>query len=153
MELHSSAFGQGQAIPSKYTCDGSDLSPPLTWVDTSPATKSLALIADDPDAPMGTWVHWVLYNLPPTTRELREEFPTDGRLPDGTMQGKNDFRQSGYGGPCPPSGAHRYVFRLFALDIMLPLPTGSTAKQLRAAMQGHVLAEAQLVAIYRRKGK
>ena len=153
MELRSSAFSQGQAIPSKYTCDGSDVSPPLTWADTSPAAKSLALIADDPDAPTGTWVHWVVYNLPPTTRELREEFPTDGRLPDGTIQGKNDFGRTGYGGPCPPSGAHRYVFQLFALDIVLPLPTGSTAKQLRAAMQGHVLAETQLMGTYRRKGQ
>ncbi len=153
MELRSSAFSQGQAIPAKYTCDGSDNSPPLAWTETSPGTKSLALIADDPDAPAGTWVHWVVYNLPPATRELRERFPTDGRLADGTMQGKNDFGRTGYGGPCPPSGTHRYFFQLFALDTMISLPPGPTAQQLRAAMQGHILAEAQLMGTYRRKGR
>ena len=153
MELNSSAFSQGRAIPSKYTCDGKDVSPPLTWTEAPPGTKSLALIADDPDAPMGTWVHWVIYNLPPATRQLLEEFPTDGRLPDGTIQGKTDFGRTGYGGPCPPSGTHRYFFHLFALDTALSLPPASTAKQLKAAMQGHILAEAQLMGTYRRKGR
>jgi len=153
MELKSSAFSQGRAIPSKYTCEGQDVSPPLTWTETPPGTKSLALIADDPDAPMGTWVHWVVYNLPPATRQLPEEFPTDGRLPDGTIQGKTDFGRTGYGGPCPPSGTHRYFFHLFALDTTLTLPSASTAKQLKAAMQGHILAEAQLMGTYRRKGR
>ena len=153
MELKSPAFSEGQAIPSKYTCDGKDVSPPIAWSETPPGTKSFALIADDPDAPMGTWVHWVIYNLPPTTRKLPEEFPTDGRLPDGTIQGKTDFGRTGYGGPCPPSGTHRYFFRLFALDTVLSLPSASTAKQLKAAMQGHILAEAQLMGSYRRKGR
>ena len=112
MEIKSPAFSEGQAIPSKYTCDGKDVSPPITWSETPRGTKSLALIADDPDAPMGTWVHWVIYNLPPGTRQLPEELPTDGRLPDGTIQGKTDFGRAGYGGPCPPSGTHRYFFRL-----------------------------------------
>ncbi len=153
MELNSSAFSQGRAIPAKYTCDGKDVSPPLTWTETPPGTKSLALIADDPDAPMGTWVHWVIYNLPPATRQLPEEFPTDGPLPDGTIQGKTDFGRTGYGGPCPPSGTHRYFFHLFALDTVLSLPPASTAKQLKAAMQGHILAEAELMGTYRRKGR
>jgi Raf kinase inhibitor-like YbhB/YbcL family protein len=153
MELNSSAFSQGRAIPAKYTCDGKDFSPPLTWTEAPPGTKSLALIADDPDAPMGTWVHWVVYNLPPATRQLPEDFPTDGRLPDGTIQGKTDFGRTGYGGPCPPSGTHRYFFRLFALDTVLSLAPASTAKQLKAAMQGHILAEVQLMGTYRRKGR
>ncbi len=153
MELNSSAFSQGRAIPTKYTCDGKDVSPPLTWTETPPGTKSLALIADDPDAPMGTWVHWVIYNLPPAMRQLPEELPTDGRLPDGTIQGKTDFGRPGYGGPCPPSGTHRYFFHLFALDTTLALPPASTSKQLKAAMQGHILAEAQLMGTYRRKGR
>lgn len=153
MKLNSRAFAQGRTIPSKYTCDGKDVSPPLTWSETPPGTKSLALIADDPDAPMGTWVHWVIYNLPPTTRQLPEAFPTDERLPDGAIQGKTDFGQTGYGGPCPPSGTHRYFFRLFALDTVLSLPPASTAKQLRAAMQDHILAEAQLMGTYRKKDR
>ena len=95
MEIKSPAFSEGRAIPAKYTCDGKDASPPLTWTEAPPETKSLALIADDPDAPMGTWVHWVVYNLPPATRQLPEELPTDGRLPDGTIQGKTDFGRTG----------------------------------------------------------
>ena len=153
MELKSSAFSQGEAIPSKYTCDGEDVSPPLAWTEPPPGTKSLALISDDPDAPVGTWVHWVVYNLPPSTRQLPEAFPTDGQLPDGTRQGKTDFGRTGYGGPCPPSGTHRYFFKLFSLDATLSLPPGSTAKQLENAMQGHILAEAQLMGTYRRKSR
>jgi Raf kinase inhibitor-like YbhB/YbcL family protein len=151
MKLNSRAFVQGRTIPSKYTCDGKDVSPPLAWTETPPATKSLALIVDDPDAPMGTWVHWVVYHLPPTTRQLPEGLPIDERLPDGTNQGKTDFGRTGYGGPCPPSGTHRYFFRLFALDTELSLPPASTAKQLKAAMRGHILAEAELMGTYRKK--
>jgi len=153
MELKSPAFSQGQAIPSKYTCDGKDVSPPLAWTEIPPATKSFALIADDPDAPIGTWVHWVVYNLPPATRQLPEGFPTDARFADGTMQGMTDFRRTGYGGPCPPSGTHRYFFQLFALDAVLALRPASAAKQLKAAMKGHILAEAQLMGTYHRKGR
>jgi Raf kinase inhibitor-like YbhB/YbcL family protein len=143
MELKSPVFSQGRAIPSKYTCEGKDVSPPLAWTETPPGTKSLALIADDPDAPMGTWVHWVIYNLSSAKRQLAEAFPTDARLADGTIQGMNDFGRTGYGGPCPPSGTHHYNFQLFALDAMLSLPPASTAKQLKAAMKGHILVEAQ----------
>ncbi|MBI1995291.1 MAG: YbhB/YbcL family Raf kinase inhibitor-like protein [Deltaproteobacteria bacterium] len=153
MELKSPAFSNGQAIPSNYTCDGKDVSPPLTWTEPPPGTKSLALIADDPDAPMGTWVHWLIYNLPPTTRQLAEGLPTAGRLPDGTLQGKTDFGRTGYGGPCPPSGTHRYFFKLFALDAVLSPPPAPNAKQLNAAMKSHILAEAQLMGTYRRKGR
>jgi len=153
MELKSPAFSQGQAIPSDYTCDGNDVSPPLTWTETPPGTRSLALIVDDPDAPMGTWVHWVVYNLPPTTRQLTEGFPTDARLPDGTVQGTTDFGHTGYGGPCPPSGTHRYFVKLFALDAVLPLPPVATAQELQGAVQGHILAETQLMGTYRKKGR
>jgi Raf kinase inhibitor-like YbhB/YbcL family protein len=153
IKLKSSAFNEGRAIPSKYTCDGKDVSPRLSWTGTPPGTKSLALIAEDPDAPMGTWVHWVLYNVPPTTRQLREELPAEERLRDGTIQGRNDFDRTGYGGPCPPSGIHRYFFQLFALDTALALKPGATAKQVKTAMQGHILAEAQLMGTYRKKGQ
>jgi Raf kinase inhibitor-like YbhB/YbcL family protein len=153
MELKSPAFSQGQAIPSNYTCDGKDVSPPLTWTETPPGTKSFALIVDDPDAPMGTWVHWVVYNLPPALRQLPEAFPTDARLSDGTVQGKTDFGGTGYGGPCPPSGTHRYFFKLFALDAVLRLPPASTAQQLQESLQGHILGEAQLMGTYGKKGR
>ena len=152
-ELTSDVFAQGQAIPSKYTCDGDDVSPPLAWTDPPAGTKSLALISDDPDAPVGTWVHWVLYNLPPATRQLREALPTDEALPDGTRQGLTDFKRTGYGGPCPPGGTHRYFFTLYALDATLPLPPAVGAKQLEQAMQGHILAQAQLMGTYRRQGR
>lgn len=151
MELKSAAFSQGQAIPARYTCDGKDVSPLLTWTEGPRGTRSFALIADDPDAPTGTWVHWVIYNLPPATRQIPEGVPADERLPDGTIQGKTDFGRTGYGGPCPPSGTHRYFFRLFALDTALSLPPASTAKQLKKAMQGHILAEAEVMGTYRRK--
>lgn len=152
MELKSRAFSQGRAIPSKYTCDGKDVSPPLTLTKPPSGTKSFTLIVDDPDAPMGTWIHWVIYNLPPTTRRLPEAFPTDERLSlsDGTIQGKSDFGRTAYGGPCPPDGTHRYFFRLFALDTVLSLPSASTAKEVKAAMEGHILETAQLMGTYRR---
>ena len=151
--LTSTAFNEGQAIPSVYTCEGKDISPPLAWTAPPAGTKSLALISDDPDAPMGTWVHWVLYNLPPSVRRFPEAFPTDGELPDGTLQGRTDFGRTGYGGPCPPSGTHRYFFKLYALDTMLSFARGVTAKDLKAAMRGHVLAEARLMGTYRRIGR
>jgi len=150
--LTSSAFTEGGAIPSVYTCEGKDLSPPLAWTDPPAGTNSLALISDDPDAPGKTWVHWVLYNLPPSTRRLPEAFPSDEERPDGARQGTTDFGRVGYGGPCPPSGTHRYFFKLYALDAMLPLAPGATKPQLEAAMKGHLLAEAQLMGTYRKKG-
>lgn len=149
MELTSPSFRDGR-IPKDFTCDGSGKSPRLTWSEAPPATKSLALIATDPDAPMGTFVHWVLYNLPAGARELAEALPTKGQLADGSRQGQNDFGNTGYGGPCPPHGTHRYVFDLYALDTMLNLPDGATRKQVEKAMQGHILARAELIARYGR---
>lgn len=152
LSLTSSAFIDGQAIPSLYTCEGRDTSPPLAWIDPPMGTASFALIGDDPDAPGRTWVHWVIYNLPPAARELPEAFPTDEELVDGTRQGRTDFGRTGYGGPCPPSGTHRYFFKLYALDAMLPLGPGASKPQVEAAMKGHVLGQAQLMGTYRRKG-
>ena len=150
MEIKSSAFGSGEMIPVKYTCDGSDFSPPLEWTAGPAGTKSFALICDDPDAPMGTWVHWVVYDIPPTTAMLAEGITRERELTGGGTQGINDFRKIGYGGPCPPGGTHRYFFRLYALDTLLGLKPGITKDQLLKAMKGHILAEAQLMGTYRR---
>jgi Raf kinase inhibitor-like YbhB/YbcL family protein len=150
-ELRSSAFRQNQAIPKKYTCDGSDVSVPLNWNDPAQGTKSFGLIADDPDAPRGTWVHWVLYDLPADTRELAEGIPAKETLDDGAEQGKNDFGKIGYGGPCPPPGpVHHYQFKLYALDKMVGLRPGATKQQLLDAMKGHILAQAELIGTYKR---
>jgi Raf kinase inhibitor-like YbhB/YbcL family protein len=149
----SPAFSGGQPIPSRYTCEGADVSPPLAWGEPPAGTASLALISDDPDAPGTTWVHWVAYNLPASSRQLPEGFPPDPQRPDGTRQGRTDFGRTGYGGPCPPSGTHRYFFTLYALDTVLGLPPGATKAQLEAAMQGHVLARAQLMGTYKRRGR
>jgi len=152
MKLTSSAFNEGQPIPAKYTCDGTNVSPPLKWSGAPPAAKSLALICDDPDAPVGTWVHWVLYDLQPAISELGEGVPPLNPLPNGAHQGVNDFRKIGYGGPCPPPGKpHRYFFKIYALDQPLQLKPGATKKELLAAMEGHVLAEGQLIGTYQRK--
>jgi Raf kinase inhibitor-like YbhB/YbcL family protein len=151
LELTSAAFGSGEAIPAKYTCDGEDISPPLAWGDPPQGTGSFALIMDDPDAPAGTWVHWVLYDLPAESRTLPEASPPDGDLPDGGQHGGNSWRRLGYGGPCPPSGTHRYFFRLYALDVVLDLDAGATKKELSQAMEGHVLAEGQLMGTYTRQ--
>lgn len=148
--LSSSAFKEGAVIPRKYTCDGSDFSPPLNWDNVPAQAKSLALIVDDPDAPMGTWVHWVIFNIPPKTTELPENVPAKESLPDGALQGKNDFRNYGYGGPCPPGGTHRYFFRLYALDTVLELKAGCTKPQLLKAMSGHIIGEGQLMGRYSR---
>lgn len=148
--LTSAAFREGGMIPPAHTCDGRDASPPLAWTGSPPGTNSFALISDDPDAPGQTWVHWVVYNLPPSTRQLPEAFPPDEERPDGMRQGMTDFGRVGYGGPCPPGGTHRYFFTLYALDAMLSLPPGATKPQLEAAMKGHLLAEAQLMGTYRR---
>lgn len=151
MTLTSPAFQEGGEIPRKYTCDGADVSVPLRWKDPPSATKSFALISDDPDAPVGTWVHWVLYNLPPETRELDEGIPASETLGNGARQGRNDFRNVGYGGPCPPRGpAHRYFFKLYALDDQINLKPGAAKQQLLNAMKGHILAEAQLMGRYKR---
>lgn len=150
MKLSSSAFNEGAMIPATYTCDGVNISPPLQWSDAPAAVKSFALICDDPDAPMGTWVHWVVYNIPPTVSELPEKVPASDTLADGTRQGINDFRKTGYGGPCPPGGTHRYFFKLYALDALLPVEPGMTKAKLLKAMEGHILAEAQVTGKYKR---
>jgi hypothetical protein len=146
MEIKSSAFTEGATIPKKYTCAGEDISPPLSWSDPPKGTKSLALICDDPDAPVGTWVHWVFYGVSPDVRKLDEGVPPDGEVLKGAKQGRNDFGNLGYGGPCPPPGpAHRYYFKLYAMDMKLMLPAGATKSELLGALDGHVLAEAQLM--------
>lgn len=151
IELTSPAFGHGGEIPSKHTCDGDDVSPLLEWRGVPPETKSLALVCDDPDAPRGTWVHWVLYGLPPTVNALPEGMPATETLPNGARQGRNDFGNIGYGGPCPPPGKpHRYFFRLHALDAVVDLPSGATRGQLEEAIRGHVLAQGELMGTYRR---
>lgn len=150
-ELTSSAFKANDVIPEKYTCDADDLSPPLRWTDPPQGTKSFALISDDPDAPVGTWVHWVLYDLPAEARELPEGMPPDETLGSGAKQGLTDFRRVGYGGPCPPPGSyHRYYFKLYALDAKLNLPPRATKAQLLEAMKGHMLVETQLIGRYKR---
>jgi Raf kinase inhibitor-like YbhB/YbcL family protein len=151
IELTSTAFQEGQTIPKQYTGDGRDLSPPLKWGDPPAGTRSLALIVEDPDAPRGTFTHWVLFNLPAEARELGEGVPPKPTLPDGAMQGINDFGKVGYGGPSPPPGKpHRYVFKLYALDTPLDLGPGATRQQLLQAMDGHVLDEGQLMGRYGR---
>jgi Raf kinase inhibitor-like YbhB/YbcL family protein len=152
--LESSAFGDGDAIPSKYTCEGSDLSPPLAWTGVPANTRSLVLIVDDPDAPdpkapKMTWVHWVLYDIPPEVTGLAEGL-TSARLPSGAREGVNDWRRTGYGGPCPPVGRHRYVHKLYALDTRLEGLHLPTQAKLETAMQGHVIARAELVGTYQK---
>lgn len=151
IKITSPAFKNGDLIPAKYTCDGQDISPPLQWDGVPEETKSLAFICDDPDAPMKTWVHWVLFNLPAGTKGLQENVPPDKVLPSGAKQGISDFRRIGYGGPCPPSGTHRYFFKIYALDTQLNLEAGATKEQLLKAMKGHILAEGQLIGKYRRR--
>jgi Raf kinase inhibitor-like YbhB/YbcL family protein len=150
LELTSSAFAAGQPIPRSYTCDGADMSPPLQWGAPPAHTQSFALIVDDPDAPLGTWTHWVLYNLPASARELPAGVAAGAERPDGSRQGHNSSNRAGYQGPCPPSGTHRYFFRLYALDTMLNLPAGAKANTLRDAMQGHILAQGELMGTYAR---
>lgn len=150
-KLTSPAFAEGQMIPSKYTADGEDISPPLSWEGLPPQTQSLVLIQDDPDAPVGTWVHWLVWNIPTEPNFLPENMPPQKVLTNGTRQGLNDFGRIGYGGPAPPSGTHRYFFRIYALDTMLDLPAGASRGQLEKAIKGHILAQAQLMGRYTRK--
>jgi Raf kinase inhibitor-like YbhB/YbcL family protein len=151
IEITSTAFQPEEMIPKRYTGDGADQSPPLAWSNPPAGVKSLALICDDPDAPRGTWVHWVLFNLPAETRHLEEGVPTTETIASGAKQGKNDFGIIGYGGPAPPRGKpHRYYFKLYALDVSLELPAGATKSQVLDAMKGHVLAEGQLMGTYQR---
>jgi Raf kinase inhibitor-like YbhB/YbcL family protein len=148
--LSSNAFIQEAAIPTRYSCDGENISPPLEWGDPPQGTESFALILDDPDAPGGTWVHWILYNIPAEVRALPEAIPPEEELPDGSRHGENSFGRLDYGGPCPPSGTHRYFFKLYALDVTLDLEPGVDKKTLLQAMEGHVLAEAELMGTYPR---
>ncbi|MBZ5700176.1 MAG: YbhB/YbcL family Raf kinase inhibitor-like protein [Acidobacteriia bacterium] len=144
--LTSPAFESGEDIPKEFTCDGPDSSPPLIWTAPPPWTETLALIVDDPDAPSGTWVHWVLYNLPPIARGLPECVAKDRQLPGAARQGRNDFGKLGYSGPCPPRGApHRYFFKLYALDCKVKLKLGASKGELERAMKRHVLAKAEPV--------
>jgi Raf kinase inhibitor-like YbhB/YbcL family protein len=151
LAVSSPAFQEGGKIPTKYTCEGQDVSPALTWGEPPAEVRSFALIVDDPDAPGGVFTHWVLFNLPADSRELPEAVPTQAQLPNGSLQGKNDFGRTGYGGPCPPPGRpHRYQFALYALDQPLDLKAGSSKKQVIGAMQGHILAQGQLTGTYQR---
>ena len=149
--LKSPSFQEGGEIPVTFTCDGKDVSPELSWAGAPKGTKSFALICDDPDAPVGTWVHWVIFNIPVTANGLPKGVPTTRELADGARQGINDFHRIGYGGPCPPKGpAHRYFFKLYALDTVLDISPGVTKEGLLKAMKGHVLGETKLMGTYRR---
>ena len=151
IKITSSAFEDGGLIPASYTCDGADISPPLQWGTVPEGTKSIALICDDPDAPMGTFVHWVLYNLPADTKELAENLPDDETLPNGARQGITGFGKTGYGGPCPPSGTHRYFFKIYALDTTIDIVAIADKPQLLKAMEGHILGQGQLIGKYKRR--
>ena len=149
--LGSTAFSNGGPIAARYTCDGADLSPAITWSGAPDRTQSLALIADDPDAPMGTWTHWLLWNIPARATLLSEDAPKVEVLDNGVRQGINDFQRIGYGGPCPPPGKpHRYYFKLYALDTRLDLKPGATKSELERAMAPHILAQTQYMGTYGR---
>lgn len=152
LTISSSSFGNGGTIPKKFTCDAEDVSPQLSWNGAPSGTKSFALLADDPDAPVGNWNHWTMWNAPAESHGLAEGVSKAGQLPDGTQQGMNDFRKIGYNGPCPPPGnPHRYYFKLFALDTKLTLKERSGKHELESAMKGHVLAQAEWMGKYGRK--
>ena len=154
MQITSTAFSPNDSIPSLYTCDGSDMSPPLKWSGLPEGTKGLVLIVDDPDAPdpaapKMTWVHWVLYNIPPDTTGLSQDIRVSG-LPPGTGQGLNDWKRTGYGGPCPPIGQHRYFFKLYALNTLLTGLGNPTKARLEQAMRNHIIAQTSLIGTYKR---
>jgi len=157
LSIKSASFSHNGEIPTRFTCEGEDVSPALSWSGVPEGTKSLVLIVDDPDAPdpkapKMTWVHWVLYDIPPTAKGLQEAVSKDA-LPAGTRQGLNDWKRTGYGGPCPPIGRHRYFHKLYALDAVLPDLGAATKADIEKAMAGHVLAESQIVGTYQKKGK
>jgi len=147
LTLKSTAFDQGGTIPNKYSCDGNDISPQLSWDGAPTGTKSFALIMDDPDAPVGTWDHWVLFNLPAETKGLDENVKS---LPAGTINGKNSWGKTGWGGPCPPDKEHRYFFKVYALDSTLTLKEGATKKAVEKAIEGHILDKTELMGKYNR---
>ena len=148
--VQSSAFVEGQGIPSDFTCDGPDKSPPIAWSGAPSGTRSFAIIVNDPDAPYGNFTHWVLYDLSPALNQLPSGIQETAIIPDGGFQGRSDFGRAGYGGPCPPNKMHRYFFRVFALDKILHLKPGATRSTVLAAMKGHILAEGQLMGTYER---
>lgn len=150
ISVTSSAFKDGDMIPRKYTCDGDEISPPIDWSGIPADARSVAIISDDPDAPTGTWVHWVIFNIPSEVKGLPENVPSKESLDDGTTQGINSSHKIGYDGPCPPSGVHRYYFKVYALDTKLSLKPGATKKALEDAMKDHVLSEGQLMGRYKR---
>ena len=150
MQITSSAFTEGSMIPAKYTCDGQDISPPLEWKNAPAGTKSFALISDDPDAPAGIWVHWVAYNIPANVIKLDENVKPEKEFKNGMRQGSNSWPKIGYGGPCHPSGTHRYYFKLYALDTVLNIKPGATKTHVLQSMKVHVLAEVQLMGKYKR---
>jgi Raf kinase inhibitor-like YbhB/YbcL family protein len=149
-QIQSDVFEAGGPIPGKFSCDGQDVSPPLSWSGLPPGTQTLALVMEDPDAPAGIWVHWVLYNIPSDLSGLPEGVPADAELSDGSLSGVNSWGRNGYGGPCPPAGTHRYFFRLYALESHIGLESGATKEQLLNAMQGHVLGQAEVMGTYGR---
>lgn len=153
LKLNSSAFRNQDAIPDQYAKQGGNVSPPLSWTGVPEDTVSLALIVDDPDAPSGVFVHWLVYNISPDIDELEEGQPSDGELPNGACQGINGFGETGYGGPQPPSGTHRYVFHLYALDTDTDIPAGLTRQELDGAIEGHVIEEAQLIGRYEHRAR
>lgn len=150
ISVSAEAFKEGGDIPSEYTCDGKNVSPSLSWKGVPANAKSIALVMDDPDAPMGTFVHWVIFNIPASAQKLPKGIPGDKILEDGSRQGNNDFRRIGYGGPCPPGGTHRYYFKIYALDTMLNLSAGATKADVEDAMKVHVLAQGELMGRYGR---
>jgi hypothetical protein len=151
MQIVSPAFKNQELIPSKYTCDGANISPPIQWEQVPAGAQSLALIMEDPDAPSGTFFHWVLYDLPPSLTGLPEKVPSDKTLANGGKQGTNSYKKIGYGGPCPPNGTHRYYFKLYALDTKLNLDSGMTRDDLLKSIKGHILAEVELIGKYKRQ--
>jgi Raf kinase inhibitor-like YbhB/YbcL family protein len=150
LDLKSDAFVSGQSIPAKYSCIGKNISPALTWGNPPDGTRSFALIVDDPDAPMGTWVHWVLFNIPADQRSLAEDLPVTGKNvdPNAVYFGRNSSGNTRYDGPCPPSGTHRYYFKLYALDALVDLLPGATKDELLKAMKGHILAQGELMGTF-----
>ena len=152
IQLTTTAFTEGNPIPTEFTCDGSDVSPELKWTAVPAGTKSLALVCDDPDAPSGTFVHWVIYGIPPDENQLSKAVPSTPTLGNGARQGKNGFGTTGYRGPCPPRGGpHRYFFRLYALDAAIDAQAGASRAQIDGAMKGHIIAQGQLMGKYQRK--
>ncbi len=151
MIISSPVFKDNGQIHSKYTCDGEDVSPPLSWSEAPNGTKTYVLIMDDPDAPVGVFTHWVIFNIPASENNLSENVPKTDKITNGALQGKNDFGRKGYGGPCPPSGRHRYQFHLYASDTLLNLTPGSSKKNVLKALEGHILAKAELTGLYSRR--